>query len=254
MAKFSRKTKSSDNDGPIQLYGYHAVKAALENSQRKFISLHVTKNMSDRLQDEGVKFPIEPKIENPRQINHLVGEDAVHQGVVLKCHPLEQPTLEEVRHHQLIVILDQVTDPHNVGAIHRSACALGAGALVTTRRNSPPESGLFAKTASGAFEHLPYIQVTNLARGIDECRALGFTTIGLDSEGPMDLVETLATQPSHKIALILGAEGRGLRRLTRDLCDYLARLDMPGPIKSLNVSNASALALFACQQALLKTK
>ncbi|PCJ93289.1 MAG: 23S rRNA (guanosine(2251)-2'-O)-methyltransferase RlmB [Hyphomicrobiales bacterium] len=254
MAKFSRKSKSSDNDGPVKLYGYHAVKAALENTQRKFISLHLTKNMLDRLIEEGVDFPIEPKMENPRQINQLVGEDAVHQGAVLVCHPLEQPTLEEVRHHDLIIILDQVTDPHNVGAIHRSACALGAGALMTTRRNAPPESGLLAKTASGAFEYLPYIQVTNLARSIEECQALGFTTIGLDSEGPKDLVETLTGSHIDKVALILGAEGRGLRRLTRDLCDHLARLDMPGPIKSLNVSNASALALFVCQQALSAAK
>jgi 23S rRNA (guanosine2251-2'-O)-methyltransferase len=239
-------------EGPVWLYGYHACEAALRNSRRKIIQANITKNMADRLTAESVPLPEGWKEVRPRELDALVERDAVHQGIVLEAEPLQQPTLEEVRHHDLVVVLDQVTDPHNVGAIIRSACALGAGAVITTMRNAPHESGLLAKTASGAFEHVPYIQVTNLARAVAEMQALRFSAIGLDSEGPMDLTETASRQNASRIALILGAEGRGLRRLTRDLCDDLARLDMPGPIKSLNVSNAAALSLFVCRQSLDK--
>lgn len=242
--------KFRDMEGPVWLYGYHACEAALRNSKRHIRQASITKNMADRLQAESVPLPQEWTEVRPRELDGLVERDAVHQGIVLETEPLEQPTLEEVRHHDLVVVLDQVTDPHNVGAIIRSACALGAGAVVTTLRNAPHETGLLAKTASGAFEHVPYIQVTNLARAVEEMQALQFSAIGLDSEGPMDLVETTKRQNASKIALLLGAEGRGLRRLTRDLCDDLARLDMPGPIKSLNVSNAAALSLFVCRQSL----
>lgn len=242
---------SNEDDGPIHLYGYHACEAALRNPARTILSAYLTKNMADRLTSEAINLPDGWKECRPREMDGLVERDAVHQGIVLEVDPIAQPTLEEVRHHNLILILDQVTDPHNVGAIMRSACALGAGAVVTTRRHAPHESGLLAKTASGAFEHSPYIQVTNLARAVEEIRALGFFTIGLDSEGPSDLLETVArNKHCDKIALVLGAEGRGLRRLTRDLCDSLARLDMQGPIKSLNVSNAAALSMFICQQSL----
>lgn len=244
-----------DDEGPIHLYGYHACEAALRNPTRKILSAHLTKNMADRLTGEGLTLPEDWQECRPREMDGLVDRDAVHQGVILEVDPIAQPTLEEVRHHNLILVLDQVTDPHNVGAIMRSACAIGAGAVVTTRRHAPHESGLLAKTASGAFEHVPYIQVTNLARAVDEIRALGFFTIGLDSEGESDLLETVASNRQRdKIALVLGAEGRGLRRLTRDLCDALARLDMEGPIKSLNVSNAAALSMFICQQSLRKTE
>ncbi len=249
-AKGAQTDKFRDMEGPVWLYGYHACEAALRNSRRKIRQASITKNMADRLEGESVPLPEGWKEVRPRELDALVERDAVHQGIVLECEPLDQPTLEEVRHHDLVVVLDQVTDPHNVGAIIRSACALGAGAVVTTLRNAPHETGLLAKTASGAFEHVPYIQVTNLARAVEEMQALRFSAIGLDSEGPMDLTETTSRQNASKIALILGAEGRGLRRLTRDLCDDLARLDMPGPIKSLNVSNAAALSLFVCRQSL----
>lgn len=248
--KSSRPDKFRDMEGPVWLYGYHACEAALRNSKRQIRKASITKNMADRLQAESVPLPDGWTEVRPRELDSLVERDAVHQGIVLEVEPLDQPTLEEVRNHDLVVVLDQVTDPHNVGAIMRSACALGAGAVVTTVRNAPHETGLLAKTASGAFELVPYIQVTNLARAVEEMQALRFFAIGLDSEGPLDLTETTSQQSASKIALILGAEGRGLRRLTRDLCDDLARLDMPGPIKSLNVSNAAALSLFVCRQAL----
>nr|WP_306267425.1 RNA methyltransferase [Pararhizobium sp. IMCC3301] len=242
--------KPRDLDETVKLYGYHACEAALRNANRRIIQASITRNLADRLIAEAVALPEGWREVRPRDLDQLVERDAVHQGIVLEAERLSQPTLEDVRHHDLVVVLDQVTDPHNVGAIIRSACALGAGAVVTTLRNAPHENGLLAKTASGAFEHVPYIQVTNLARAVEEIRALQFSAIGLDSEGPSDLIKSLADHGGEKIALILGAEGRGLRRLTRDLCDALARLDMPGPIKSLNVSNAAALSLFVCRQSL----
>lgn len=245
------RAETADDDGPIHIYGYHACEAVLKNPARRIHKAYMSKNMSDRLIGEGIDLPKGWNELRPREMDGLVDRDAVHQGIILEVDQIEQPTLEEVRHHELVLILDQITDPHNVGAIMRSACALGAGAVVTTKRNAPNESGLLAKTASGAFDLLPYIQVTNLARAIEEIRTLGFFAIGLDSEGPSDLVETIASiKKIDKIALILGAEGSGLRRLTRDNCDALARLDMAGPIKSLNVSNAAALSMFICKQSL----
>lgn len=258
--KFSRSKpfrngkNTDDNDEPIHLYGYHACEAALRNPARNILSAYFTKNMADKLTAEGISLPDGWSEARPKEMDKLVDRDAVHQGVILKVDPVDQPTLEEVRNHDLILILDQVTDPHNVGAIMRSACALGAGAVVTTKRHAPHESGLLAKTASGAFEHIPYIQVTNLARAVEESQALGFFAIGLDSEGPSDLLETVASNKQcDKIALVLGAEGPGLRRLTREKCDALARLDMQGPIKSLNVSNAATLSMFICHQSLKNT-
>lgn len=248
-----KREKFQPDDGPVTLYGFHAVRAALQNPSRRLIALHVSKNMADRLSDIEMPDKMPVDILSPRDLDKLVDKDAVHQGAVLITNPMDQPTLEEVRHHDLVLVLDQVTDPHNVGAIMRSASALGAGAIVTTRRNAPHESGVLAKTASGAFEHLPYIQVTNLARALEEINALSFLSIGLDSEGPQDLEDTLSNSAGiEKIALVLGAEGKGLRRLTRDLCGSLARLDMQGPIKSLNVSNASALSMYVCRRHLSK--
>jgi 23S rRNA (guanosine2251-2'-O)-methyltransferase len=152
--------------------------------------------------------------------------------------------LDSLKDRPLLLVLDQVTDPHNVGAIMRSAVAFDAGAVVTTERHSPTESGVMAKSASGALEMIPYIQITNLADALEELAKLGFQTIGLDSEGPAPLEGTFS---GAKIALVLGAEGKGLRQKTRATCDALARLDMPGAIKSLNVSNAAAISLYAAR-------
>ena len=153
--------------------------------------------------------------------------------------------LGSLKESSILLVLDQVTDPHNVGAIMRSAVAFGAGAVITTMRHSPQELGVLAKSASGALELIPYIQVTNLAEAIGELRGLGFQTVGLDSEGPEPLERTLS---GGRVALVVGSEGKGLRQKTRATVDNLARLDMPGRIKSLNVSNAAAIALYAARQ------
>ncbi|MCY0153185.1 RNA methyltransferase [Hoeflea alexandrii] len=227
----------------IHLYGLHTVRAAIDNPARRITGLKATRNALLRLEiaeDADLPYPLE--LVSPQEIDRLLGDDAVHQGVLLEAAPLTPRPLSALGDTRLLVILDQVTDPHNVGAIMRSAVAFGAGALITTQRHSPQESGVLAKSASGALELIDHIEVRNLAAAIDEIKAQGFTTIGLDSEGPEPIEAGLS---GDRIALVLGAEGKGLRQKTRETVDILTRLDMPGAIKSLNVSNAAAIALYA---------
>ncbi|CAN7268176.1 TrmH family RNA methyltransferase [Neorhizobium sp. LjRoot104] len=252
-----RRPKSNKDWKPPQLqaeqvflYGLHTVRAALDNPERKLIKLSVTQNAFARLdigEPETLSFPVE--FVSPQDIDKVLGPEAIHQGVMLETRPLPVRRLEGLKASPLLLVLDQVTDPHNVGAIMRSAVAFGAGAIITTQRHSPTESGVLAKSASGALELIPYIQITNLADAIEELHRLGFQTIGLDSEGPAPLEGTFA---GDRIALVLGSEGKGLRQKTRETVNALARLDMPGAIKSLNVSNAAVIALYATQQHLAK--
>lgn len=251
-----RRSAASDWNPPplapdqVQLYGLHTVRAALQNPERSLVKLSVTQNALIRLEigraDEQT-FPVE--IVTPQDLDKVLGPDAIHQGVMLETRPLPLRRLEALTDSPLVLVLDQVTDPHNVGAIMRTAVAFGAGAVITTQRHSPTESGVMAKSASGALELIPYIQITNLADALGQLGKLGFFSIGLDSEGPQPLEGSFQGQ---KIALVLGAEGKGLRQKTRETVDALARLDMPGAIKSLNVSNAAAIALYASRQFLAK--
>jgi 23S rRNA (guanosine2251-2'-O)-methyltransferase len=230
----------------VFLYGLHTVRAALHNKQRQIIKLSLTQNALVRMDIGAVAalpFPVD--IVSPQDLDKHLGPDAIHQGVMLETRPLPVRRLNALTESPLVLVLDQVTDPHNVGAIMRTAVAFNAGAVVTTMRHSPTESGVMAKSASGALELIPYIQITNLSDALSELHMLGFTSVGLDSEGPAPLETTFS---GTKIALVLGAEGKGLRQKTRETCMALARLDMPGPIKSLNVSNAAAIALYAARQ------
>lgn len=237
-------------DGITRLYGLHTVKAALENPRRKIFRMMVTKNALARLElDEATIARLAPEMVEPRDIDALTGSDAVHQGALIETAALKPRKLQDLKEGRLLLILDQVTDPHNVGAILRSAVAFGADALITTSRHSPQESGVLAKSASGALEMIDQIEVRNLAEAIQELHELGYMTIGLDSEGPQEMEHTLN---GDKIALVLGAEGKGLRQKTRETVTALARLDMPGAIKSLNVSNAAAISLYAAQRFLSK--
>jgi 23S rRNA (guanosine2251-2'-O)-methyltransferase len=248
-----RKRQGADEWKPPQLgadqvylYGLHTVRAALSNPERQIIKLSVTQNALARLEigtAEEQKFPVEMVL--PQDIDKVLGPEAIHQGVMLETRPLPVRKLSALKDSPLILVLDQVTDPHNVGAIMRSAVAFKAGAIITTMRHSPTESGVMAKSASGALEMIPYIQITNLADALGELHKLGFFSVGLDSEGPAPIEQTFS---GEKIALVLGAEGKGLRQKTRETVSALARLDMPGEIKSLNVSNAAAIALYATQQ------
>ncbi len=237
---------SSVTGGLVRLYGLHTVRAALDNPARVIRKMLVTKNALDRLEIAdlaALRFPVE--VTDPRAIDKEAGSDAVHQGVVIEAEPLAAERLEDLAETSLVLVLDQVTDPHNVGAIMRSAVAFNAGALITTNRHSPLESGVLAKAASGALELIPHIEVRNLADALGVLQALGFQTIGLDSDGAGELENSFEAK---KIAIVLGAEGKGLRQKTRETVATLARISMPGAIKSLNVSNAAALSLYAAHR------
>lgn len=237
-------------EGLVRLYGLHTVRAALDNSYRRIRRMMVTRNALERLEIADIAaLPFTAEMVEPREIDKLLGSDAVHQGVLIEAEPLKPKRLDALGETNLVLVLDQVTDPHNVGAILRSAVAFGAGALITTARHSPQESGVLAKSASGALEHIDHIEVRNLAEALDELHEAGFQTIGLDSEGPAELEKTFS---GEKIALVLGAEGKGLRQKTRETVTALARLDMPGAIRSLNVSNAAAVSLYAARKWLKK--
>lgn len=190
----------------------------------------------------GTDLPVQPELVGGDEIAALLPPGAVHQGIALKVTPLPDLAVDEAcEETNRVVVLDQVTDPHNFGAILRSAAVFGAGALITTDRNSPPLGGVLAKAASGGLERVKVAKVTNLVRALEELKELGFEVIGLDGEGEVSLPE-FRTGP--KVALVLGAEGAGLRRLTREHCDILARLPAAGEMRSLNVSNAAAVALY----------
>jgi 23S rRNA (guanosine2251-2'-O)-methyltransferase len=205
----------------------------------------VTRNAAERLEIADIAaLPFKAELVEPRDIDKITGSDAVHQGVLIEAEPLKPKRLDALGDARLVLVLDQVTDPHNVGAILRSAVAFGAGALITTARHSPQESGVLAKSASGALEHIDQIEVKNLADALGQLHEAGFQTIGLDSDGPAELETSFA---GDRIALVLGAEGKGLRQKTRETVTTLARLDMPGAIRSLNVSNAAAVSLYAAR-------
>lgn len=235
-------------DDEIRLYGVHAVGAALANPNRKYRTLYASQNALARLDKDIVQksgCPVE--IREPRELDGMVGRDAVHQGLVLVCAPLAALDASELFHladKKLILVLDQLTDPHNVGAILRSAAAFDVDAVITTHRNKAQENGALAKSASGAVDMVPIIDVRNLSKALGELTDMGFVSFGLDSEGPFILEDILNQSKPDKAVLVLGSEGKGLRQQTREACTHLARLDMPGRIKSLNVSNAAALSLY----------
>src|SRR2546421_1495780 len=235
------RDRGASLDGPVILYGWHTVAAALSNPQRHIRKLWVTENAARRLADDKIETRVAPEIVRPSQIDQRLGPDAVHQGLLAEADPLPSPDIDTLEQEGIVLVLDQITDPHNVGAIMRSAAAFAVRAIVTTARHSPEATGVLAKAASGALELVPLVSVQNLARALTALNERGFMTVGLDSQGSEDLGAVALRQP---LALVLGAEGKGLRQLTRETCSVVARLDMPGEIKSLNVSNAAVLALY----------
>jgi len=227
------------------------VLAALENPMRKIKRLMITKRSHDQYQKALTDIHLNHRSLNPEiapieQFEKNLPDDCVHQGIALLTAPLPDAHLDEcctvvAGQKNLILILDQVTDPHNVGAIIRSAAAFGAKALVTTDRHAPPESGTIAKSASGALEVLPWVRVTNLARALDQFAEMGYWRIGLDGHSNADIREASF---GSNIALVMGAEGKGLRKGTADHCDVLVKLPISRAVESLNVSNAAAVALY----------
>jgi 23S rRNA (guanosine2251-2'-O)-methyltransferase len=237
-----RHRPSAAAPGRPRLWGRHPVAAALANPARRPLKLWATREAAARLAPPA-ELPV--TLADVADLGRLVPADAPHQGLVLEVEPLEPAWLDELLAmpgDAPLVVLDQVTDPHNVGAILRSAAAFGARGIVTQDRHSPPESGALARAASGALEVMPWARVVNLARALDEIAAAGFWRIGLAGEAERTLGAALG---SPRIALVLGAEGEGLRPNTAAHCDELARLPISGFVESLNVSNAAAVALYA---------
>ncbi|MDF7674128.1 23S rRNA (guanosine(2251)-2'-O)-methyltransferase RlmB [Acetobacteraceae bacterium ESL0709] len=235
----TRQRSHAVAQGDYWIYGLHAVSAALENPHRQAHELLATREAAGNLPDNLV---LQPRIVTREQLDSLCGRDAVHQGVCLHVSPLEPLTIEEALEREgPVLVLDQVTDPRNIGAILRSAAAFGAAGVLVQDRNTPPETGTMAKAASGGLDIVPLLRETNLSRALAQLQNAGLWVIGLDAGGTPLRRETLG---DRRVALVLGAEGAGLRRLTRETCDEIASIHMPGTMESLNVSNASAVALY----------
>ncbi|WP_026756141.1 23S rRNA (guanosine(2251)-2'-O)-methyltransferase RlmB [Sediminimonas qiaohouensis] len=237
----------------VWLFGLHAVRDALTNPAREKLRLLVTRNAADKLREAIDASGIEPEIVDPRKFAPPIDPQSVHQGAVLEVRALEWGSLPErcaggdAPGAARVVLLDRVSDPHNVGAILRSAEVFGARAVIAPRHHSAPETGALAKTASGALERQPYLRVRNLSSAMEELRAMGYILLGLDGEAKREISQAVAEFGARPVALVLGAEGPGLRAKTRETCDELVRIGAVGGFGSLNVSNAAAVALYAAR-------
>lgn len=235
----------------VWLFGLHAVRDALMNPAREKLTLMVTPNALSKLEDAVATAGITPEVVDPRKFKPPIDTSSVHQGAVMEVKPLNWGRLEDVcigQERPRVLLLDRVTDPHNVGAILRSAEVLGASAVIGTRHHSAPETGALAKTASGALERQPYLRVRNLADAIRALQNMGYLVLGLDGEADVSIEEAAKGKADRPIALVLGAEGPGLREKTKETVDQLVRIDASGKFGSLNVSNAAAIALYASQR------
>ncbi|CTQ48829.1 23S rRNA (guanosine(2251)-2'-O)-methyltransferase RlmB [Jannaschia donghaensis] len=234
----------------VWLFGLHAVRDALQNPMRDRLRLVLTRNAADRLGDVVPACGMEPEIADPRKFPVPLDPGSVHQGAALEVKPLDWGRLDDLSkpgqgNAPLLVLLDRVTDPHNIGAILRSAEVFGARAVVAPSRHSAPETGALAKTASGALERQPYLRVGNLGDAMERLKDLGYILIGMDGEAEETLGDVAPQVLDQPTAIVLGAEGPGLRERTKALCDRLVRVDPAGAFGSLNVSNAAAVSLFA---------
>ncbi len=264
MAKRSKPQKKSSSGQSYWLWGRHACAAALDNPERQIRRVVASKNMAEALTPRALGLPegaqqqknLRVEVMEPKAIDQLLGPEAVHQGIALEVLPLEPLEIEDVlpaarpadfpEGAQPLIVLDQVTDPHNVGAILRSAAAFGAAAVITTRDNAPAQGGVMARAAAGALDLVPLVYVTNLARALGEIKEAGYWVVGLDGEARQTMAEA---KLSAATALVLGAEGKGMRRLTAESCDLLVRLPISEVMESLNVSNAAAIALYELARA-----
>lgn len=236
----------------VWLFGLHAVRDALRNPARIRLRLIVTKNAHDKLAEDIAASGMTPEIADPRKFPAPLDPQSVHQGAALEVKPLDWGTIEEccmAADGQVprVVLLDRVTDPHNVGAILRSAEVFGARAVIAPHRHSAPETGALAKTASGALERQPYLRIKNLADAMETLKSMGYLMLGLDGEATQSVAQAVEGRTDRPIALVLGAEGPGLRQKTRETCDQLVKIEAAGEFGSLNVSNAAAVALYAAR-------
>lgn len=233
----------------IWLFGIHAVRDALMNPRREKLRLVVTLNAQNRLEDAIAASGMTPEISDPRKFAAPIDPQSVHQGAALEVKPLDWGPIEEVclgaDAPPRVILLDRVSDPHNVGAVLRSAEVFGARAVIAVIRHAAPETGALAKTASGALERQPYLRVKNLADAMERLKSMGYLVLGLDGEAGQTIETAIAGQADRAIALVLGAEGPGLRDKTKETCDALVRIDAAGEFGSLNVSNAAAVSLYA---------
>jgi 23S rRNA (guanosine2251-2'-O)-methyltransferase len=245
------RARREDGRESVWLFGIHAVRDALLNPRREKLRLVLTKNAADKLADALPPGP-EPEIRDARKFDVPLDEGSVHQGAALEARPLNWGSLADLavlgEGRPLLIFLDRVTDPHNAGAILRSAEVFGARAVIAPRHHSAPETGALAKAASGALERQPYLRVTNLADAMQQCRDAGYTLLGLDGAAEVTLDGALAPLAGRPLGLVLGAEGPGLRDRTRETCDALVRIPAAGAFGSLNVSNAAAVALYAASR------
>jgi 23S rRNA (guanosine2251-2'-O)-methyltransferase len=236
----------------LWLFGLHAVRDALANPRREKLRLVLTKNALDKLEAAVAASGMVPEVVEPRRFDVPIDEGSVHQGAAVEVRPLNWGKFQDVcaagEGLPLVVLLDRVTDPHNVGAVLRSAEVFGARAVIAPKHHSAPETGALAKTASGALERQPYLKVTNLSEAMADLKAMGFTLIGLEGEADLTLAEAVKGVGGRPIGLVLGAEGPGLREKTRETCDVLARIPFAGAFGSLNVSNAAAISLYAASR------
>jgi len=240
------RARAKDGSESIWLFGLHAVKEALTNPKRDLLRLIVTPNAKVKLKDAIEQSGLTPEIVDPRKFSPPLDAGSVHQGIALKVRPLDWGGFaERCREARLLVLLDRVMDPHNVGAILRSAEVFGAQAVIGTRYHSAPESGALAKAASGTVERQPYLRVSNLATTIRDLKESGFFVVGLDADADQSIDDVIVHCLKQPVAIVLGAEGRGLRPKTRTVCDHLAKIATFGNFGSLNVSNAAAVSLYA---------
>jgi len=240
--------KKAEASQTVWLFGLHAVRDALENPAREKLQLMVTPNAQAKLEEAIARAEITPQVVDPRKFRPPLDPGSVHQGAVLEVKPLAWGSLQEVcigAEAPRVLLLDRVTDPHNVGAILRSAEVLGASAVIGMRHHAAPETGALAKSASGALERQPYLRVRNLADAIRELQNMGYLVLGLDGEAEVTVETALEGKRDRPVALVLGAEGPGLREKTKETVDHLVRIDAGGGFGSLNVSNAAAIALYA---------
>lgn len=247
------RARRGDAGATHWLFGLHAVRDALENPQRVRRSLILTRNAADRLAEAVAASGMEPRIVDARRFDAPLEAQSVHQGAALEVEPLDWGSVSELCAPRgaapLVLLLDRVSDPHNVGAVLRSAEVFGARAVIAPHRHSAPETGALAKSASGALERQPYLRVPNLANAMGTLREMGYVHVGLDGAAEGALAPALTLAANRPLALVLGAEGPGLRALTIKLCDHTARIAAAGAFGSLNVSNAAAVALYAADQA-----
>jgi len=229
----------------LWLYGVHACLAALNNPKRRVHHILVTAQAADLLKNITNAALPRPQIVDRNQLDATLPPDSVHQGIAINCNPLHSPDIAELiameKPESALVILDQANDPRNIGSVMRSAAAFGADAVIVPDRGTPEISGSLAKAAAGAIEHIPFVRVTNLARALRSLKDAGYWCVGLDGRATQTLAET---DLAGKTAIVMGAEGSGLRQLTAETCDYLAKIPISGQMESLNLSIATSIALY----------